>query len=260
MILTLSSAKSSPGGTTSALLFALAWPQPVLLVEADPSGGSIAAGYLSGDLPNVDKSVLELAMAQRRGDIIGAASLRDAAIPLAGDARFIVGSPGPGQASFCAPLWAPMADAARLLSVKGFDVIVDLGRISEDTYPWLKVADLNLLVTRTTMPALAAAQSAAAVMKTVAGRRSVVEVLSIGMNEPYGVSEIKDALDLDVAATLANDPVTADAFSLGRARGRALNDKRISSSRLMRSIHPALAAVLALKPKSVTNLPEAVNV
>lgn len=256
MILTLSSAKGAPGVTTTALLLALAWPRPILLIEADPSGGSIAAGYLSGDLPNVDRSVLELAMAQRRGDVISAASLRDSAIPLAGDARFIVGSPGPGQASFCAPLWDPMADATRLLSAKGFDVIVDLGRICPDTQPWMRAADLALLVTRTTMPALAAAQSAAASMKATVRRRSVVEVMTVGINQPYGPAEIKDALDLDLTASIANDPVAAETFSLGRANGRSVRDKQIANSRLMRSVHPALKAVVARRPETATDLLE----
>ena len=260
MILTLSSAKGAPGVTTTALLLTLAWSRPVLLIEADPSGGSIAAGYLSGDLPHVDRSVLELAMAQRRGEVIDAASLRDSAIPLVGDARFIVGSPGPGQASFCAPLWGPMADAARLLSVKGFDVVVDLGRISADTQPWLRVADMSLLVTRTTMPALAAAQSAAAAMRATAGRRSVVEVMTVVFINESGTTEIKDALDLDVAQSIANDPVTAEAFSLGRAHRRSLKDKRITDSRLMRSIRPALNAVLAHRPETATDMLEAAHV
>lgn len=260
MILTLSSAKGAPGVTTTALLLTVAWPRPVLLIEADPSGGSIAAGYLSGDLPHVDKSVLELAMAQRRGEDISAAILRDSAIPLVGDARFIVGSPGPGQASFCAPLWAPMADAARVLSVKGFDVIVDLGRISSDTHPWLRVSDLALLVTRSTMPALAAAQSAAAAMRTAVGRRSTVEALTVGINEPYGTAEVKDALDLDVTATIANDPVTAEVFSLGRANGRSLKSKQIANSRLMRSIVPAMDAAMTRRPEPATGLREVANV
>lgn len=256
MILTLSSAKGAPGVTTTALLLTLAWPRPVLLIEADPSGGSIAAGYLSGDLPRVDKSVLELAMAQRRGTVIDPASLRDSAVPLSGEARFIVGSPGPGQTSFCAPLWDPMADAARLLSVKGFDVVVDVGRISADSQPWLRVADLSLLVTRTTMPALAAAQSAAAAMRTTAGRRSVVEALTVGINEPYGPAEIRDALDLDVAGTIANDPVTAETFSLGRAQRRSLKDKQINDSRLMRSMLPVLDTVMSRRPETATNVRE----
>jgi hypothetical protein len=260
MILTLSSAKGSPGVTTTALLVTLAWPRPVLLIESDPSGGSVAAGYLSGDLPHVDTSVVELALAQRRGETIDAANLRDSAIPLAGDARFIVGSPGPGQAGFCAPLWEPMADAARLLSLKGFDIVVDLGRISAETQPWLRAADLSLLVTRTTMPALAAAQSAAASMRASAGPRSVVEVLTIGINEPYGSTEIEDALNLHVTASIANDPVTAEAFSLGRAHRSSLKDQQIQDSRLLRSTQRALEAVMAHRTETVTGLGEVVNV
>ena len=46
------SAKGSPGVTTSALALTLCWHhatgRTALLVEADPAGGDIAAGYLRG--------------------------------------------------------------------------------------------------------------------------------------------------------------------------------------------------------------------
>jgi hypothetical protein len=50
-LIVLASASGSPGVTTTALGLALTWPRPVLLVEADPTGGSaVAAGYLRGQL------------------------------------------------------------------------------------------------------------------------------------------------------------------------------------------------------------------
>ena len=39
-VIALASASGSPGVTTTALGLALLWPRPVLLVEADPTGGS----------------------------------------------------------------------------------------------------------------------------------------------------------------------------------------------------------------------------
>ena len=39
-VIALTSASGSPGVTTTALGLALLWPRPVLLVEADPTGGS----------------------------------------------------------------------------------------------------------------------------------------------------------------------------------------------------------------------------
>ena len=45
-VIALASASGSPGVTTTALGLALLWPRPVLLVEADPTGGSGLAGGL----------------------------------------------------------------------------------------------------------------------------------------------------------------------------------------------------------------------
>ena len=48
-VVALASASGSPGVTTTALGLALLWPRPVLLVEADPTGGSgLLAGYFRG--------------------------------------------------------------------------------------------------------------------------------------------------------------------------------------------------------------------
>ena len=49
----LTSASGSPGVSTSALGMSLAWSKPVLLVEADPTGGSaILAGWFHGRPPH----------------------------------------------------------------------------------------------------------------------------------------------------------------------------------------------------------------
>ena len=44
-VVALTSASGSPGVTTTAVGLALTWPRPVLLIEADPTGGS---GVLAG--------------------------------------------------------------------------------------------------------------------------------------------------------------------------------------------------------------------
>ena len=45
-VFTIASVSGSLGVTTLAVGLALTWPRPVVLVEADPSGGSaILAGY-----------------------------------------------------------------------------------------------------------------------------------------------------------------------------------------------------------------------
>src|SRR3546814_6778811 len=59
----LCSASGSPGVTTTALGMALLWPRPVLLIEADATGGSgILAGYFRG-IKSYDQGLVELALA-----------------------------------------------------------------------------------------------------------------------------------------------------------------------------------------------------
>ncbi|MCB0909871.1 MAG: hypothetical protein KDB63_22470, partial [Nocardioidaceae bacterium] len=61
-VVALASASGSPGVTTTSLGLALAWPRPVLLVEADPTGGSgILAGFFRG-LREYDAGLVEVAL------------------------------------------------------------------------------------------------------------------------------------------------------------------------------------------------------
>ena len=68
-VVALTSAKGSPGVTTTALGLATAWPsvhpnRRVLLAEVDPAGGDIAAGYLRGEA-QAGRGLLALAAAAR---------------------------------------------------------------------------------------------------------------------------------------------------------------------------------------------------
>lgn len=64
----LTSARGAPGVTTTALGMALHWHRPVLLVEADASGGSaILAGYLRGTVAH-DRGLRDVAVALSLGD------------------------------------------------------------------------------------------------------------------------------------------------------------------------------------------------
>ena len=61
-IVCLTSGSGSPGVTTTAVGMAFSWPRPVLLAEADPTGGSgVLAGFLRGTTP-YDAGLIELAL------------------------------------------------------------------------------------------------------------------------------------------------------------------------------------------------------
>ena len=64
-VIALGSAAGSPGVTTSALGLALTWPRPVLLIEADPTGGSaMLAGFFRGTTAQT-AALIDLAGAAR---------------------------------------------------------------------------------------------------------------------------------------------------------------------------------------------------
>lgn len=90
-VVTLCSASGSPGVTTTALGLALSWSRPVLLLEADPTGGSaILAGYLKGARTPPD-SLIDLALAHRAGSL--AAALPQVTVPLPGSSARCGGPP-----------------------------------------------------------------------------------------------------------------------------------------------------------------------
>src|SRR3954463_6959433 len=149
-VIALASATGSPGVTTSALGLAFVWPRPVLLVEADPTGGSgILAGYFRGAI-EYDAGLIELALAPVDvGD-----ALRDVIRPIEGSrVSFVAGTRTHAQAGGLRDLWEPLSDALAELESTGQDVIVDGGRLGlvGSPGPLLNAADLSLLVTRTSL-------------------------------------------------------------------------------------------------------------
>ena len=127
-IITLTSASGSPGVTTTALGLALVWPRPVLLVEADPTGGSaLLAGYWRGQLDHV--GLLDLVLAERHGLLADALPRMQLAIG-GSDASVLVGTKSHEQAGSLARLWDPLLGV--LQELPGQDVIVDAGRLGLD--------------------------------------------------------------------------------------------------------------------------------
>jgi hypothetical protein len=242
-VIALTSAKGAPGVTTSTLALALVWPRPCLLLEADVAGSSsILAGYLRGFVPH-RKGLVDLALAHRRGSLVD--GLHTASIPLLGSqARLVAGLTGPPQAATLQPVWEPIAAVLHGMERTGTDVLIDAGRVGavNGPTPLLREADLTLLTTRSTLPAIAATRARAALMREDLASKGTGEdalsVLLVGEGQPYSASEIRDAVGGPVAATMAWDPVNAEVFSLGADPGR-----RFESSRLVRSARAAASAI-----------------
>jgi hypothetical protein len=245
-VVALTSTKGSPGVTTTALALTLAWPRPVLLLEADVAGSSsILAGYLRGAVRH-DTGLVDLALAHRRGALVD--GLHAASIPLPdSQARLVPGLTGPAQAATLQAVWEPIAAVLRGLDRTGTDVIVDAGRIGAQhgPTPLLREADVTLLTTRTTLPAIAATRARAALLRDELANQGTgadgLALLLVGEGQPYSAREIRDAVATPVGAAVAWDPVNAEVFSIGAAPGR-----RFQSSALLRSISAAASAIQAL--------------
>ena len=242
-LIVLASASGSPGVTTAALGLALAWPRPTLLVDADPSGSlAIPAGYFRGGQLPTDLTVVDLAMSHRQGTL--ADDLPRMLIPVPdSNVQFLCGPRRHNQARSLENLWEPLAGAFKALERNGQDVIVDAGRLGLEgsPLPLLAAADLALLVTRSTLPALVAAASWSQTLRETfnrSGADSNLGALLVGQGMPYGVKETAKTLQLPVVSSLAWDQPSAEVLSLG-----AKAPRRFEQSNLSRSLRAGVQAI-----------------
>jgi hypothetical protein len=218
-IIVLTSASGSPGVTTTVMGLALAWPRPVLVVEADPTGGSgILAGHFKGQVAHA-QGLIDLAMAQRQ-DLV-AAELPHQLLDIPGSgAKLLAGSRSHAQAGSLVALWPALLEALRDLDSTGQDVLVDAGRLGLEgsPTPLLFGADVTLLLTRSTLPSLIAATSWAETLRDeTAATITRPGLLVVGEGHPYPAREVAGALRLPLVAKLAWDRRSAAVLS--RARG-----------------------------------------
>ncbi|TDD66991.1 hypothetical protein E1262_20425 [Jiangella aurantiaca] len=248
-VLAFTSVRGAPGVTTTALVAALAWPRPVLLVEADVTGSSsIKAGHLRGEVDH-ELGLINLALAHRNG-ALSLSTLRGQTIALTEDGTRLA-LPGLATKAQAASLtddfWATLATLLRSVTRHGVDVIVDGGRFGMRHGPdaLLKAADLLAVVCRTALDDLVAVRANADQLPDggchgALGRRGL---LLVGEARPHRAGEAAEATTLPVWATVDWDPVAAERLN-GRERLRTTLS-RLMSSRLIRSGRNAVAELLA---------------
>lgn len=205
----LTSAAGSPGVTTTALGLALEWPNQVLLVDADPVGGSaILAGYYRGTVGHPG-TLVELWSAHRAGAL--EAAVRELPLRLSETASLIPGPAGAAQAGGLSDLWPALAAQLRVLSQLGVDVLIDLGRLGHTHFatPLARAADELLLVMRSDLPSVAAV-SAAEVSSD-----APVRGLLIGPNRPYTAHAVASVIKREIGVTLPWAPEEAEVLSHG---------------------------------------------
>ena len=212
-LITLASASGSPGVTTTALGLALSWPRPVVLVEADPTGGSaLLAGYWRGQVNQ--PGLLDLVMADRHGVLADA--LPRMVLGIEGtEVSVLVGTKSHEQAAGLVRLWDPLLGVLR--SLPGQDVIVDAGRLGLEASPRPLIAfsDVTLLVTQSSLRALAAARSWAERLAADVMPGHEVKLVLTGEGNPDRAGEVARALGLPVAASIEWDPRRAAVFADG---------------------------------------------
>lgn len=240
-LITLTSAAGAPGVTTTALALALAWPRPVVLVEADPVGGSaLSAGYLGGRIPH-HRGLLDLVVAHRQNRLLEA--LTEVMVDLPDTSvHLIPGARSNAQAATIATIMEPLTTALKALERDGVDVIVDAGRLGMQHYPasLRDRADLALLLLRTTRVAVGAARGWTTTLRTgfeAAGAADNVAAVLVGEGRPHTEQQVAKVIDLPIAASLAWDPVSAEVYHLGAAPRR-----RFDTAPLPRSVAAAVSA------------------
>ncbi len=237
----LTSASGAPGVTTTALGLAMSWPRPVLLIDADPAGGSpILAGWFHGRPPH-HRGLLDLAMAHAYGDLRTA--IQDVVIPVP-DTRvtLVSGVRSPTHAPAVAALWPELARVLVGLDRTGPDVIVDAGRLGacQAPQPILEAADAVLLACRSTLPAISTARGWARDLHdrfSAVGGGHHLGLLVIGPGRPFGTAEVKGALGVPVLGALPWDVRTAQAIHLGEA------SRRLTHGPLARALRPTAEAI-----------------
>lgn len=249
-VIALTSASGSPGVTTTALGLSHLWPRPVVLIEADPTGGSgLLAGFFRGTR-EYESGLIELALSPYDvADALPGMVQRIDGTPVG----FIAGTRSHAQAAGLRDLWEPLAGALADLAATGQDVIIDAGRLGlvGSPEPLLANADLSVLITRTTLPALAAARSWADAVRQAAAWRDPC-VLLVGEGQPYSRKEVGTVLGLPVTGALADDRDGAAVYHRGTAPPR-----HFESGPLVRSLRATTELIQARISSSRVELVEA---
>lgn len=220
-VISVLSAKSAPGVSTCVAALATLWPGPVLVIDADPSGGDLLSGWtgrwwVSGELRS-DANVVSFASTTRHLDAVPAEALvgHVQQVPDLDHVQLLAGLTRRAQAEAIGPEgWQRLAYAARDVADGEADVLVDLGRWEPATpWPLLHASDLVLLGLRPTLRHL---RTAMPVVDTLGQNLSRERLAAAVLANSSGRAEnLGRALELPIAAQLPDDPDSARQFSDG---------------------------------------------
>lgn len=256
-VISLTTAAGAPGCTTTALGLALTWDAPTLLVEADPAGSAISAGYFRGTVDH-SRGLLRLALGHHE-NLAEAMLVESHQLDGAADRRILLGLAEATQATALEPWWEPIGSALRELDNAGYVIVVDAGRLTQRSCPTplLEQSDLVLVVCRGTLESAVRTQPMAASLHATMdrqGRGDCVGLATIGRRD-YPPAEMARALGLPALLQLPEDPRHARVLSDGAterrfatgALARALRDAGRSLATQVEQRHQRLRGDLAAR-------------
>lgn len=236
-LITLLSASGAPGVSTTAIGLAMAWPRPVLLVEAAPTGSALLPGRFRGQM-DASRGVQQAAVAHRYGQLLTELSSHTIWLDTVGRVSCLLGyTDPPAQGPNLASFWPALAEACDDLERNGMDVLVDAGRVgaADSPHALIEKAEALLLVTNSSMASVAAARPWAAKFvadRAASGGADTVGLAIVGPGRPFKSSNVADkGVQLPLWFEVAYDPEHAAVYSDGTKA-----TKRFENSAFARSM------------------------
>jgi hypothetical protein len=219
MLIVCASASGSPGVSTVAVGLAAGWPQPgALLLEADPSGGVLAARFGLAQQPGL----ASLAAVARHGGVIGTVGEHMQRLPLGVD---VVVAPGSADITTgSVGVLARHADTA-LRDIAPV-IVADAGRL----YPGSPATGLLAAADAVVLVATPVTECLDHLDARMTAVREVVEAGRLGLvlsgKGPYSATEVAARLAVPVWAELPRDRWGAGVLA-GRLTGRTWHRTRL---------------------------------
>ncbi|MFE9575077.1 hypothetical protein ACFYO1_01705 [Nocardia sp. NPDC006044] len=243
MFLALTSAVAAPGTSTTALGLALCAPtEHALYVEADPCGGSFLHSRYFRAAISRRKSIVRLAEAADTGKLAEKVREQTEPVPHTG-VHALTGLWTTRQAMVMRTVWGPLGGYLAEVAEAGVPVVADLGRYGHrySATDLMVQADVVAVVTRATLPELTIlAGVLPELRRDLESCGSAAELGVILVGSAYPPAEVRHALQVDVLATLPDDPRHAAVFSEGVTLSRR-KQARSSYLRALRDAWKALA-------------------
>lgn len=231
-VVSLVSAKGSPGVSTAVMGLAARWPGEVVVADLDPVGGDIATRERDADGNALDeyRGLVSLGAAARSGDEV---ALADHLQQTYEGIDVLVGASGPRQAQGLGTAWPHLQ---RTLRAHRADVLVDGGRFmaGSPVAPVVESSDAVVFVVRSEIAAVAHLRDRLSSFREPwsIGRPGAIGVGVVVVGDPRDQRAVDDIgrllavaqVDVTMLGVVAHDPkaVARGASSASRAVTRSV--------------------------------------